>query len=180
MPVAVETTGCGHLYEPLRRGLGLDVDLESAAYGAEAFRVLAEALRGWMSDPELVREMGPEHVAWAAFTYADETYEEIAQKVAAMRGSGRAADLASYLDGLLKVPIRMNLSKVLNLRLNGSLDMLRVAEFHQALRAEPALFEYWRRGLRLPAAHAEVTAALEVATHLQEDLALHPRSGLEP
>ena len=173
---ALETTGRGHLYDPLLRGLGVDVDLEVAAYGADAFRVLAEALRGWMSDPGLVREMGPEHVAWAAFTYADETYEEITHKVAAMRSTGRAADLASYLDGLLKVPIRMNLSKVLNLRLNGSLHVLRVAEFHQALRGEPELFEYWRRGLRLPADRAEVTATVEVAAQLQDSLALAPRS----
>nr|WP_092888446.1 nucleotidyltransferase domain-containing protein [Actinopolymorpha cephalotaxi] len=169
---ALETTGKGHLHEPLQRGLGLDVDIVVAGYGAESFGVLAEALRGWMTDAELVREMGPEHVAWAAFSYADQTYEEIAHKVAAMRATGRAADLASYLDGLLKVPIRMNLSKVVNLRLHGSLDVLGVAEFHQALRSEPALFESWCRGLRLPATRADVTAALEVAAQLRDGIAL--------
>ncbi|NYH92358.1 nucleotidyltransferase domain-containing protein [Actinopolymorpha rutila] len=168
---ALETTGLGHLYESLRRGLGLDVDLESAAYGAEAFGMLAEALRGWMADPELVRQLGPEDVAWAVFTYADETYEEIAHKVAALRGTGRAADLASYLDGLLKVSIRLNVGKALNLRLNDSSETPKVAEFHQTLRAEHALFDYWCRGLRLPANRAEITDALETAAQLRDSIA---------
>lgn len=173
---ALETTGRGRLYAPLRRGLGLDVDLEAAAYGVEAFHVLAGALRRWLADPELVRQLGPEDVAWAVFTYADETYEEIAHKVAAMRCTGRAADLASYLDGLLKVSIRLNVGKALNLRLNGSSETPEVAEFHQALRAEPELYEQWCRGLRLPADRPEIIAALEAATQLRDSIAWPPRS----
>ncbi|MGW0228008.1 nucleotidyltransferase family protein [Actinopolymorpha singaporensis] len=173
---ALETTGSGHLYEPLQRGLGLDVDLETAAYGVQAFHVLAGALREWLADPELVRRLGPEDAAWAVFTYADETYEEIAHKVAAMRGAGRAADLASYLDWLLKVSIRLNVGKALNLRLNGLSETPEVAEFHQALRAEPALFEQWCRGLRLPADRAEITAALAVGAQLRGRLTFPPPS----
>ncbi|GAA5030443.1 hypothetical protein GCM10023317_80390 [Actinopolymorpha pittospori] len=165
---ALELTEQTDLYQPLLRGLGVDVDLATAARGVETFHVLAEALRGWMADPEVAGQLRPEDVAWAAFTYADETYEEVAHKVAAMRGAGRSAALAAYVDGLLKTPLRMNLGKVLNLRLTGSSQILSITEFHLALRRETELFEHWCRGLRLPANRAEIAAALELATHLRD------------
>lgn len=167
---ALAMSGRVHLHQALMRGLGVDVDLATAELGVDRFHALAEALRAWMAEPDVARQLAPEDVAWAAFTYADETYEEVAHKVTAMRGAGRAATMAAYVDGLLRTPIRMNLSKVLNLRLTGSSQRLSVSEFHLALRTEPELFEHWCRGLRLPADRHEITAALELAEDLLEHL----------
>ena len=55
----------------------------------------------------------------------------------------------SYVDGLLKVSLRMNVRKVLNLRSLGDIRPLSIADFHVVLRSEPDLYSHWVDGLRL-------------------------------
>jgi len=119
------------------------------ARALEAYVSLAEGLRAWMAEPQVAAGMSGEDRAWAEFTYGEETYDEIAHKVEAFLGLGRVGPLQYYLDGLLLVPARLNLSKVFALRATGTAKALSAVEFHAALAGEAALFRAWVEGLRL-------------------------------
>lgn len=110
-----------------------------------------------MADPAVGGRLSHEDRAWAEFTYGAQTYEEIAHKVDTFTRLGRAPALLYYLDGLLLVPIRLNVGKVLLLRADGAAGRITIPDFQAALRAEPALHETWLAALRLtdaPAAEA--------------------------
>lgn|GEM_PF-4643258 len=122
---------------------------EGVARGLSAYATLAEALRRWMSEPEVATGMSGEDRAWAAFTYGAETYDEIADKVNAFLDLGRVRALQFYLDCLLLVPARMNLSKVFAWRATATAKVLPAVEFHAVLRGDEGLFRAWVDGLRL-------------------------------
>ncbi|MGI8867498.1 MAG: hypothetical protein ACR2F6_01260 [Mycobacteriales bacterium] len=62
------------------------------------------------------------------------------------------------------VPLRINMSKVLSLRLGGTPDRMPLSDFYVALRGEPRLYGEWEDGLRLAGTSADVESALAV-TH---------------
>ncbi len=76
----------------------------------------------------------------------------------------------AYVDGLLRVPLRMNVSKVLNLRCQGTTGILSVTDFHGCWRNEPALHSQWVEGLRPDGGASEIDVAVEVAGRLLGDL----------
>ena len=167
--------GAGDLSPAFARGLALGGDREprrpagpapaarqpdGVARALAAYLTLAETLRRWMADPALAGQFSGEDRAWADFTYAEETYDEIAHKVGACMAFGRIRALQYYLDSLLLITAGANLSKVLALRATGSARRLPVTEFHAALRAEPELFTAWVDGLRLGEPEARGTDAL--------------------
>ncbi|MEQ7124416.1 nucleotidyltransferase domain-containing protein [Actinopolymorpha sp. B11F2] len=172
---ALDMIGRDDLHARLLRGLGLDspddagvgkaVGAEAADRGMRAFHAFAEALRGWVAEPAVAAAMPAEDRAWAAFTYADETYEEVGHKLAVLRETGRYAEMAAYVDGLLVTPIRMNAGKILNLRGKGVVERPSTIEFHEMLRSEPLLFKEWAVGLRL---HQERHDVLEAAVLILE------------
>ena len=154
----------------LQRALSLHCGRDRAQRGLDAYHVIAEALRGWVDDPVVATALGPEHVAWAKFTYAAESYDELDQKVGALLRANRQPEALAYVDGLLKVPLRMNVGKVLNFRSRGSTDRLSVADFHVALRSEPSLYRHWVEALRLGGDASDIDLAVEVAGRLLGDL----------
>ncbi|MGH3491252.1 MAG: hypothetical protein ACRDP8_25450, partial [Actinopolymorphaceae bacterium] len=116
--------------------------------------------------------------AWAEFTYADETYEEVAHKLTVLGEAGRYAQMTAYVDGLLVTPIRMNAGKILSLRCNGTVERPSTIDFHQLLRGEPRLFDEWTAGLRL---HQDRATVLEVTELILELLdVLEPLSLVQP
>ena len=100
-----------------------------------------------MAAPDVAGCLSTEDQAWAAFSA--ETYEEIDHKVTTFRQLERLPALLYYLDGLLYVPIRINLGKILLLRSSGAVGRISISDFHVALRAEPRLFGTWVTALRL-------------------------------
>lgn len=137
------------LFAPLLSALALDESEDGIDASVETYRCFADALRLWMDDPAVTSRLSAEDHAWATFTYADETYAEIALKVEMFRKAGRLAALQYYLDGMLQVPIRMNAGKVLKLRATGTAGIPSLPEFQRALEAEPELRDAWIVGLRL-------------------------------
>lgn len=162
----------GELVVELKEALALNCSQARAPvqHGLETYRVIAEELRRWMEDPAVAAALGPEHVAWAKFTYAAESFEEFDQKVGVLLRANRRAEAMAYVDGLLKVPLRMNVSKVLNLRSHGTTDRLSVTDFHVGLHSEPALYGHWVEGLRLGGDASDIDLAVEVAGRLLGDL----------
>ena len=151
----------GDLHRGLVVGLGLDCGADAADRGMRSYRAFADALGTWVAEPALANALRPEDRAWAAFSCADETYEEIDHKLATLARTGRTAEMVAYVDGLLKTPIRMNAGKVLNLRLHGTSEIPTIAEFHGFLRAEPTLSAHWADGLRL---HCDPATLIETTT----------------
>jgi predicted nucleotidyltransferase len=156
----------GSLVIELQRALALNCGRAGVQRGLDAYRVIAEALRRWMQDPVVAAGLGPEHVAWATFTYAAESFEEFTQKVEALLHVNRGPEAVAYVDGLLKVPLRMNVSRVLNLRSRGTRDILSIADFHVGLRSELALYSHWAEGLRLDGNSSDSDLAVDVAGRL--------------
>ena len=117
------------------------------------------------SDPQ-VPTLGIAAVSRAAFTYADGTHQEIDHKVAAMRSAGRTAQLVAYIDGLLKLTIRMQMGTILNLRSTGNADAPSVPDFHQLLRSEPDHFDRWTSALRLHVERQDLTEATSLAPEI--------------
>jgi hypothetical protein len=184
---ALAMIGRDDLSDRLLYGLGLsdrgtpgDVEngAEAAERGMRAFHTFAEALRDWVADPAVAAALPAEDHAWAAFTYADETYEEIEHKLGVLRADGRHAQMAVYVDGLLVTPIRMNAGKILNLRHNGTVERPSTIDFHQMLRSEPRLFDEWTAGLRLHLDQPTVGEATDLILELLDTL--EPLSRLSP
>lgn len=93
------------------------------------------------------------------FTWCDETYEEIAHQVDTFTRLGRTQTLQHYLDGMLQVPVRINAGKVFLLRATGQPARMTIADFHLALRDEPALYAEWIQALRQDSNRAGVEEA---------------------
>lgn len=163
---ALAYVGMDGLFPQLLRSLRADSGAAAAEQGLRSYSAFADVLRDWVSDAELAKRLGPEDLAWATFTYAEQTYEEINHKCGAFRKAERFADLAFYVDGLLKTPIRMNTSKILNLSLTGSTERMSIPEFHLALRGHPDLFNQWVAGLRLQGDSLDIAEADELTLHL--------------
>lgn len=147
----------------LHSALDVTGGIAGAYRGLQAYKMMAETLRHWMTEPGLVKALGPENVAWAEMTYSAESYDEFAIKIVALRDAGREPEAVAYADGLLRIGIRMNLSKVLSFRDHGTVDIMSITDFHSALRAEPALYDEWVAGQRLNGDRDDVRMAIDVA-----------------
>ncbi len=156
----------GRLFEPFLQALALDAPLECADRSRRAYDAFANALRGWMADHHIRERLSQEDLAWAEFTYGEQTYEEIHHKVAALQQPGRTPRLLYYLDGLLMVPIRINVGKIFLLRATGAAGRMSIPDFQVALRAELALYEHWVSGLRLGSLRNRVQEADDLAAQL--------------
>jgi hypothetical protein len=148
---ALSVLGQADLFEPFLGLLSLDAPLEHAERSRVAYDTFAEALRRWMAQPEVSGRLSLEDLAWAEFTYGTQTYEEIEHKTEAFRQLGRIPALLYYLDGLLMVPIRMNVGKIFALRSTGTATRISIPEVQIALKAEPNLYAEWVLALRLNA-----------------------------
>ena len=109
---AVALVGRQELVGRLQLALAVGGGAAAAELGLRSYRMIAERLREWMADPHVAQGLGPEHLAWAEFTYSSETYAEFDHKVTALTRGGHTADAVLYVDGLLRVPLRINTSKV--------------------------------------------------------------------
>ncbi len=163
---ALFNIGHGDLYSLFLHALAVDAGPESVDTSLQAYRVFADALKGWMAAPDVAGRLSTEDQAWAAFTYGAETYEEIDHKVTTFGQLQRLPALLYYLDGLLYVPIRINLGKILLLRSSGAVGRISIPDFHVALRAEPRLFETWVSALRLGSPCQQALNADELTAHL--------------
>ncbi len=119
-----------------------------------------------MQDPAVAGQLSHEDLAWATFTYEPRTYEEIFHKVAVYRRLGHLPALLFYLDGLLTVPIRLNVGKILLVRTQGASGLISLPDFQRALRAEPALLAEWIAALRLDIVASRVQEADELTARL--------------
>ena len=156
----------GHLYPPFLQALALDAPLTSVDTSLQAYRAFADALKGWVEDPGVGGRLSHEDLAWAEFTYGEQTYEEIFHKVATFKKLGRLPALLYYLDGLLQVPIRISVGKIFLLRSIGAAGRMPIPDFQTALRSEPALFEAWVSALRLGSRPNQALEADELAGQL--------------
>ncbi len=156
----------GQLFAPLLHALALDAAPGNLDRSLQAYRAFADALKAWVADPDVGGRLSQEDLAWAEFTYGPQTYEEIFHKVATFTKLGRITALQYYLDGLLQVPIRLNVGKILLLRSSGTAGRMSIPEFHVALRAEPRLFEEWVTALRLGSPYAQAQEADALAERL--------------
>lgn len=163
---AVGFVGRQELVGRLQSALALGGGVAAAEVGLESYRTIAERLREWLADPQVARGLGPEHVAWAEFTYSAQTYTEFEHKVTALTHSGRTAEGVLYVDGLLRVPLRINTSKVFGFRQTGRPKRLSIPDFHLALKAEPDLYRAWIAGLRLDGDRDDVLETIEVAREI--------------
>ena len=167
---ALRGLGRAELETPFLRALALDAPpetlRESIARSLRAYRAFADALKRWMDDPSLAGRLSAEDVAWAVFTWCDETYEEIDHKVESFTALDRLPTLQYYLDGMLTVPVRINFGKLFRLRATGESGRLSIAEFHAALREEPDLLAEWTDALRLQS----TTSALRASDELVREL----------
>ncbi len=156
----------GDLFVPFLRLLALDAPAEQAVASRRAYDAFAEALRGWMADPDVSGRMSGEDIAWAEFTYGRQTYEEIEHKVTAFRALGRIPALLYYLDGQLMVPIRINVGKLFLLRSTGASGRISIPDFQLALKDEPALYEQWVSALRLDTLRVRLPEVEDLAEEL--------------
>lgn len=156
----------GQLVAPVLHALALDASQSSVDRSLQAYRAFADALKGWVADPDVVGRLSQEDLAWSEFTYGPQTYEEIFHKVAAFTKLGRLPALQYYLDGLLQVPVRLNVGKILLLRSSGTAGRISIPDFHVALHAEPGLFKEWVVALRLGSSYAQAQEAGALADRL--------------
>lgn len=163
---AVGFVGRDDLIDRMRAALALNGGTDSVEQGLRSYRTIAEALRIWMAEPQIADGLGPEHVAWAEFTYSPETYAEFDHKVNGLTRNGRTADALLYVDGLLRVPLRINTSKVFRLRESGRPDRKTIPDFQLALKNEPDLYHAWITGLRLDGDRDDVVDAIAVAREI--------------
>jgi hypothetical protein len=129
----------------------------------QSFRTFADTLQSWMADPAIAGHLSGEDQAWAAFTYSQETFDEIAQKVSSFQAANRLGALQYYLDGLLLVTVRLNTGKVVLLKASGAAGRMTVPDFHIALRAYPDLYDTWVSGLRLRPLSEQLQATDDLA-----------------
>ena len=155
-----------HLYPLFLEALALDAPSASVDRSLQAYRAFAAALGAWAEDPAIGGRLSHEDRAWVWFSYSEETFEEIAHKVATFTKAGRIPALLYYLDGLLLVPIRLNVGKVLHLRSSGAAGRISTPDFQVALADEPSLYEAWVDGLRLAPPREQALRADELAGRL--------------
>ncbi len=158
--------GHAHLYPPFLRALALDAPSDSVDRSLRAYQAFAEALRAGGDDPAIGGRLSQEDRAWVRFSYSEETFEEIAHKVATFTRAGRIPALLFYLDGLLLVPIRLNVGKVLLLRSSGAAGRISTPDFQVALADEPGLYAAWVEALRLVPPHQQAFRADELTGRL--------------
>lgn len=155
--------GRQELVDRLQVALAVGAGAAAAELGLRSYRTIAERLREWIADSQVAQGLGPEHVAWAEFTYSPDTYAEFDHKVAALTQGGHAAEAVLYADGLLTVPLRINTSKVFGYRRTGRPESLSIPDFQQALKTEPQLYRAWIAGLRLEGDRNDVLETIDVA-----------------
>lgn len=163
---AVTLVGRRELVDRLQLALAVGAGAAAAELGLRSYRRIAERLREWMADPHVAHGLGPEHLAWAEFTYSGETYAEFDQKVTALTRDGHAAEAVLYVDGLLKVPLRINTSNVFGFHRTGCPERLSIPDFQLALKTEPDLYDAWIAGLRLEGDRNDVLETIDVAREI--------------
>lgn len=155
-----------HLFLAWCRLLGLEAGPAGVSQSQQAFRIFANALQAWMAEPAIGVHLSVEDRAWAALTYSQETFDEIAQKVTLFQQANRLPALQHYLDGLLLVSVQRNIGKVLQIKANGATGDMDIRDFHAALRAYPHLYETWVTALRLRPLGDQLRRADDVAVQL--------------
>ncbi len=176
---ALLALGAGHLFEPFLRALSLDAPAEYAQRNVGAYRAFAEALKSWVEDPDIAGGLSQEDLAWTAFAYGEQSFEEIEHKVRIFQRQGRTPTLLYYLDGQLMVPIRIPASKILALRSTGEASRMSIPEFQVALRREPDLYDQWISALRLHPSADRVREAGELVGALLQSGDIAVRRGAE-
>jgi len=88
--------------------------------------------------------------------------------VGVLRRQGRLPALLGYLDGLLLVPVRINVGKMFLLRSSGTAGRMAIPDFQVALQQEPVLYDEWIAALRLSARRGLVRVADDLAGLLLE------------
>ncbi|HVA90613.1 MAG TPA: nucleotidyltransferase domain-containing protein [Chloroflexota bacterium] len=154
------------LFTSCRAALALNAADEAVRRSLRAYDAFAVALAEWVERSDLGARLSAEDLAWARFSYGEQTYEEIAHKVAALNTEARRPALLFYLDGLLQVPIRINVGKIFSLRATGEAARLTIRDFHLALGQEPTLYDEWGAALRLSTEHARILDAVNLAGQL--------------
>lgn len=163
---ALARFGRGDLIAAVHAALALDDSLNRVEQSLRSYDAFAGALKAWVADPAVGGNLSPEDLAWASFTYEAQTYEEINHKVDGFTRRGRLSALLFYLDGLLLVPVRMNVSKVLLLQATGASGIMPIPEFHVALHEHPVLYDAWVTALRLSPEQDRAREADSIAVEL--------------
>ena len=165
---ALQRFGADDLVAPFHQALALEPSSHSVTRSLRAYAAFADALKRWVEDPSIGELLLVEDQAWAEFTYGPHAYEELGHKVSVLTLEGRVPVLLSYLDGLLLVPVRINIGKMLALRTTGTAAWMTIPEFHGALPQEAHLYQEWIAALRLSPLPQQISTADDLARRLLE------------
>ena len=165
---ALQRFGADDLVAPFHQALALEPASHRVTRSLRAYAAFADALKSWVEDPSLGGRLSVEDQAWAEFTYGPHAYEELGHKVSVLTLEGRVPVLLSYLDGLLLVPVRINIGKMLALRTTGTAAWMTIPEFHGALSQEAHLYQEWIAALRLSPLPQQISTADDLARRLLE------------
>lgn len=160
---ALAMLGRPDLLTPFRRALALDAAADTAERSLRIYAEFQAALKRWLEEPAVRAAHSEEALAWARFSYGDESAEELRYKVDTYGRLGRHATLQFCLDGMFHLLIGINFGRALHARLLGTAERISLTAFHTLLRREPSLFSRWVEALRLeaePAAFEEAGAVL--------------------
>ncbi|WP_165423757.1 nucleotidyltransferase domain-containing protein [Ktedonosporobacter rubrisoli] len=155
-----------NLFEPCLTAFALNASTEAIQKSRDAYDLCAEALKHWVEHTEIGNLLSVEDRAWAQHVYGQLTYEEIEHKVTSLREQKRLPALLYYLDGLLQIPIRIDIGNIFLLRTKGSSGRMSLPDFMLALRQEPALYKAWTEALRFPDNPKYILEISELATQL--------------
>jgi hypothetical protein len=131
------------------RALALDGAAESAERSLRIYRQFQDTLRAWLDDPVIRAAHSAEALAWARFSYGEESEEELRYKTETLRRLGKVATLQYCLDGMFHLLIGINFGRALHARLRGTADRVPLPTFQALLREVPALFDAWVAALHL-------------------------------
>jgi hypothetical protein len=146
---ALAALGRPDLFAPFLGALALAGAASSAERSLRIYAEFGETLKDWLADPAIRAAHSDEALAWARFSYGEESREELRHKVDTYSRLGRHATLQYCLDGMFHLLIGINFGRALHARLLGSAERVPLPAFHTLLRREPVLFARWVEALRL-------------------------------
>lgn len=138
-----------HLFARCVATLSLDTTDKAVERSLHAYDALAQVLKQWIDDPSVSNRLSQEQLAWAKFTYGKQTHDEIAQKVVTFTQARRLPTLLYYLNSMLQIPMRIQISKIFLLRSGEGAERMSIPDFQIALHQEPTLYNEWTTALRL-------------------------------